>query len=368
MPYVASGRNIFRVEDSSPQKAPSMPLIKGKGGVYLPQAMQNTLSCSSIEAMAMRSEIQSVTISPMDASSGDSWMLVTDCHGRGLYAKVPGDAALAKEGIDIRSIEALEPQDNGGYPAEAGWTGGALSAGCKGVVAAARHFPRDVTLFDRGIVTEQFHTLYAPNDVLFLSSDLSMDGDRTPLVAVAEGPCVCVWDTRQSERNSVVSRISAGPYAGRVLTISASSSKSSCTVFGAAGEDRTVGVWDPRMWKSIDRWSNCLKYEVTSLHFMSSDPSLCLVSGLDYEVVCGSWFNNNSKAVQASLAKKARGRAAGPVSDFGSEAEANKKNRVSSSFRGNSRWIGMGKSPSRDVFVGMTVDKTLYQAEFSPIG
>lgn len=36
---------------------------------------------------------------------------------------------------------------------------------------------------------------------------------------------------------------------------------------GAAGAERSVLVWEPRKWTLLDRWSNCLKYEATGLHF-----------------------------------------------------------------------------------------------------
>ena len=38
---------------------------------------------------------------------------------------------------------------------------------------------------------------------------------------------------------------------------------------GAAGAERSVLVWEPRKWALLDRWSNCLKYEATGLHFSS---------------------------------------------------------------------------------------------------
>lgn len=40
---------------------------------------------------------------------------------------------------------------------------------------------------------------------------------------------------------------------------------------GAAGDERSVLVWEPRKWTPLDRWSNCLKYELTSLHFSSGE-------------------------------------------------------------------------------------------------
>jgi hypothetical protein len=58
----------------------------------------------------------------------------------------------------------------------------------------------------------------------------------------------------------------------------ASSGRNSCcsclaslSLAGAAGDERSVLVWEPRKWTPLDRWSNCLKYELTSLHFSSGE-------------------------------------------------------------------------------------------------
>lgn len=45
---------------------------------------------------------------------------------------------------------------------------------------------------------------------------------------------------------------------------------------GAAGAERSVLVWEPRKWALLDRWSNCLKYEATGLHFSSGGWWVCL--------------------------------------------------------------------------------------------
>jgi WD40 repeat protein len=156
-----------------------------------------------------------------------------------------------------------------------------------------------------------------------------------------------------------------GAFSGQLYTIAASSRNSGCPVLGAAGEDRTVHVWDPRTWKSVDKWSNCLKYEVTSLHFMSN-PAFCVVGGLDYEVVCSRWMGGNDQSDRDLGGQKAgKGRAAGPATDVGSEAEAGRQSQVAASFRGAARWLGLAKSPSSDTFAGITADKTLYCTSFA---
>ena len=133
------------------------------------------------------------------------------------------------------------------------------------------------------------NTLYRPNAVALLSSTLTQTAGATPLVAVAEGPQISLWDVRAAGRGGRVAKLSpGGPHAGHLFCMAASEDGAP-PCFGAAGADRTVMVWDPRKWNVLDRWANCLKYEATSLHFSSLDPGQCLACGMDYEVICGRW-------------------------------------------------------------------------------
>jgi hypothetical protein len=54
-------------------------------------------------------------------------------------------------------------------------------------------------------------------------------------------------------------------------------------MFGVAGADRSVHIFDTRKWAARGHWSSCLKYSVTSLHFAQSSDA-CYVGGLDSEV------------------------------------------------------------------------------------
>ena len=359
--YFASGKQVYRMGNASDGKSlflnRSQSMKRGKGGVYLPNRdfVDSKIACDAIPVMQMRAEVQSLQIS-RHAESDESSIVVTDTYGRVIHAKIPGG-----ESVEITSISTMQP-DDGALLCEGGWTGGAVSPYSRNMVAVARHFPKDVTVFDNNVPVRTFNTLYCPNDITLLSSGGSSpkDGDATPLVAVAEGNVVTAWDLRIGGRASRVNRLSTGPYSGHLYSIAATGG--GCPLLGSAGEDRDVCVWDLRTWKTIDRWRNCLKYEVTSLHFLESNPSYCVVSGMDYEVACGSWLNNMSKAFQSSVLKQGTGgRAAGPISEVGSIAETMRQSRVSASFRGTSRWIGIAKAPGdKDVFAGITSDKNAY--------
>lgn len=367
--FVSSGKQVFVVDSDdvlggSEANWAGM-LRRGKGGVYLPTVGSEGkhVECKALPSLQMQSEIQSLHISAPE-STGESTMISTDMYGRALCTVLNGECN--ENDVGVRSMYTLQPED-GALVREAGWTGGVVSPCSRNIVAIARHFPKDVTVFDESIPMRRFSTLYNPNDVLLLSSDVSEaeTGDGAPLLGVAEGNIVTIWDLRIGGTGARVNRLNTGPYGGHLYTIAATSRD--CPLLGAAGEDRDVCVWDPRMWKKVDRWTHCSKYEITSLHFMRSNPRYCVVGGLDYELACGAWFHNVSKAFQSNVQKQqaAAGRAAGPVTEVGSIAETMRQSRVSASFRGNSRWIGVAQAPGDvDMFCAVTSDATLYLSRF----
>lgn len=367
--FVSSGKQVFVVGTDdilggSDTTVAGM-LRRGKGGVYLPAVGSEgkRVECKALPSLQMQSEIQSLHISPPDAT-GESTMISTDMYGRALCTVLDGECN--ENNVGVRSMYTLQPED-GALVREAGWTGGVVSPCSRNIVAIARHFPKDVTVFDESIPMRRFSTLYNPNDVLLLSSDGSAaeTGDGAPLLGVAEGNIVTIWDLRIGGTGARVNRLNTGPYGGHLYTLAATNRD--CPLLGAAGEDRDVCVWDPRMWKKVDRWTHCSKYEITALHFMKSNPRYCVVGGLDYELACGAWFHNVSKAFQSNVQKQqaAAGRAAGPVTEVGSIAETMRQSRVSASFRGNSRWIGVAQAPGDvDMFCAVTTDATLYLSRF----
>ena len=116
-------------------------------------------------------------------------------------------------------------------------------------------------------------------------------------------------------------------------------------------------VWDPRRWTAIGRWSNCLKYEATGLHFLSSDPARCVVAGLDYEALAGEWSGNRAARLGGGH------RTSSSVRPDGEGAAAVDSGR-GVSFRGDARWLGLAKATGQDVVAAMTASSNLYIAEF----
>lgn len=94
---------------------------------------------------------------------------------------------------------------------EAGWAGVAVAPGQPSQAALARHFAKDVTLFDGPVAVRTIHTLYYPSAVQLLSTQLAATLIGGPLVAVVEGPQVragpqpAAAGSRNGEAQSVLS-------------------------------------------------------------------------------------------------------------------------------------------------------------------
>ena len=366
---------------------------RGKGGeVYLPASDSAVRTYDEVVGLACRAEIQSLKVVRATSGGYDGGrcrhkVLVTDTFGRGVCGTVvPAMGSAGTEAqtchLELAHVYPLAPDDSV-VAAEGGLTAGAVS-GATDLAVIVRHFPKDVSVFDGDRLVRTFHTLGNPNAVELV--------DDHAVVAVAEGSMVSVYDVRISDRQARVARMQPGGSTSNghyhALAVrdgrgggnggNGGSGHAACPLVGAGGEDRDVVVWDPRTWGSVSRWKNCLKYEINYVGFLDSDPRYCVVSGMDYEVACGAWFENTSQAFKASVgeakgnsgtnsgtnSRKGRGRATGPVGETGSVAEAQRQSRVVASYRGTSRWIGMSKLEGSDIFVGVTSDGVVYHSEF----
>jgi WD40 repeat protein len=329
------------------------------------------------------------------ATDGTAVVATSDSYGRAALARMQfpnsGDNNnLEEDGggfvncnkYNIMGVEQLNPVN---LSTEAGWTGVALAPDQPSQVAIARHFTKDITLFDGPMAVRTIHTTYRPNAVQLLSSNVATDAEGGPLVAVAEGPVISIWDVRAAGRGARIARLSSSPHSGPFYCLAASSN-GGVPLLGAAGSERSVLIWDPRTWRTIDRWNNCLKYEATSLQFLSSNPSYCVVCGLDYEVVCGKWGGDRKNRIGGGhrTATNGGGAADGDKNCNGglsittaavdNSLTDNHTTRIQStstskssniSFRGDSRWMGLAKAHGKDIVAGMTESKQLYVAELT---
>ena len=79
------------------------------------------------------------------------------------------------------------------------------------------------------------HTTYRPSAVQLLSTSLAQGPQGGPLVAVAEGPQLSIWDVRGAGRGARVARLSPGPHHGHFFCLAASDA-GGAPLIGGPGE------------------------------------------------------------------------------------------------------------------------------------
>ncbi|KAK9808924.1 hypothetical protein WJX72_006473 [[Myrmecia] bisecta] len=187
-------------------------------------------------------------------------------------------------------------------------------------------------------------------------ADATREGgaSSSSLLAVTEGCEISLWDARAAEKGGCMQRVRPGTGGGLLYALAAAHTAEGAAYLGAAGADRSVFVLDPRTWKMLDIWANCLKYEILSLSFSVTDPHYAFVAGLDSEVLCGRW---DSVPRQGGGMRTGEGLPHLPVPSTDIKGQ---------SFRGDSRWLGIARAASSDLLAGFSASAHMYLASFTP--
>lgn len=306
---------------------------RGKGGIIVPETGPRAFA-QHIPELTQRAEIQDVRINER-TSNGGTILGSVDCCGQATIAHI-----VPSEGMkwNISRIYQLQPNES---LRESGWAGIAMSSANPGSAAIARHYAQDVTVFDGEVSVRTYNTIHPTTSVQLFSSSLESEEGAATLLAVSEGPLVSMWDVRVPG-DKRIARLGSNPHNPHIYATAVSSEKG---WIAATGADRSVSVWDTRTWRIVHRWSNCIKYEATALHFSRQNPSYCYVGGADYEVVLGEWAGE----------KRSR---------FGGGMMTGKDMESVAAFRGDSKWLGLSRAQHSDSLAGITANGELYVAEF----
>eukprot|EP01117_Protostelium_nocturnum_P012771 TRINITY_DN4727_c0_g1_i2.p1 TRINITY_DN4727_c0_g1~~TRINITY_DN4727_c0_g1_i2.p1 ORF type:complete len:186 (+),score=35.66 TRINITY_DN4727_c0_g1_i2:519-1076(+) len=178
-------------------------------------------------------------------------------------------------------------------------------------------FDKRFTLYNGDKVNRSLCTPNHPITARFITIPSSND----PVVAVAEYNQITIWDPKS--KNPCIKRLPAHSQPFYALD-------SKDNFLCAVGAARSVYSYDFRNWFLSSTWSNCSKFEVTSLHLSTVAPNVCFVAGLDSTIHCG---NTKTGVRHASLL-------------------------------GDSRWVGLDKFKEEDSFVGLTENGNFYYGEF----
>ncbi|KAJ0971985.1 hypothetical protein J5N97_019944 [Dioscorea zingiberensis] len=308
--YIASGCRVYKIDVSMEDSA----VTKGKESLLIPVHSQ-AVDSLEVDRCPHRSEIQSVVLTKGD---GDNCFIMgtVDSYGHLIVSRLD---AVGSD-IDRLSYSVL-PKDFG--VGEGSWAGVCFNPIHWSTAAVARSFCKSVDIYDQDIHLRSLHTLRYPAALSFLGSSISGDVS-SPVLAVAEGSQLTIWDLRTNHNGGCVQRV-----CGSIghLIYSVCSSLSGAVAVG--GSDRTVTIYDPRRWSAMSRWVNCSKYEITGLSFSSIDPTCVYVQGVDYEVLCGQWKESNKIF----------------------------------SFRGDSNWLGFSKCANMDVLAGWCESGSIFVAD-----
>mmetsp|Transcript_7943 Transcript_7943/g.23935 ORF Transcript_7943/g.23935 Transcript_7943/m.23935 type:complete len:384 (-) Transcript_7943:1440-2591(-) len=219
---------------------------------------------------------------------------------------------------------------------EEGYCGIALNSKTNSaLLACARFFFKDITIYDGDISVRTFHTSGNPSAITCTSDNR---------IVTAEFYGLALYDMRTREGGGCTDRKTVG--SGRQYAIDSQDELLAC-----AGADRVVRVFDLRMaLRPLGQWNNCLKYECTEV-FLRPDRSSCFVSGIDNEVSCGRWTDSG---IQGRETSSNRDNAA-PVMVSGALARSPKR---LFGFRGDSPWVG--NCVSGDALAGITTNGAFY--------
>lgn len=332
---VAAGARVLWAR--APATVGAEGVLEGKSGVYLARPGGEAVLARELGPLCHESEVQALTATP-GGEPGSVRVASADSKGRCTVMEIregwqaAGVGASAGSGeLGPAQVYSVAPQAYG----EAGWTGVALNAKNAHLVATARFFARDITLYDGGFPVGEFHTAERPRALVFLPPGLL--GNSPALLAAAEGNKLSLWDSRVEQ--GCISRHSSQGQVGVV------SSGSPCAGFSAgivatAGDDRTVNLWDPRrMGQIFYRYSpDAVRSPITFLDFSSHDSATCFIGTQGGELVHGCWIPQQKGGTPLDRAQKAAVKAAA----------------AGNCVRGGGRWAGISKLPGQDHLVGLT--------------
>ncbi|KAG8054630.1 hypothetical protein GUJ93_ZPchr0001g31286 [Zizania palustris] len=308
--YFASGCRVYKIEISMEGEM----LSKGKESLLIPINAQ-VISSSAVDRCPHRSEIQSVVLAE---GEGDSCLILgtVDSYGHLIVSRLD----IVADDLD-RASYSVPPHDCG--VGEGSWAGLCFSPMHLSTVAVARELCKCIDIYDQDIHVRSLRTLWYTSAFSFLQCTPQVN-ESGSMLAIAEGSQLSIWDLRMSNNGGCVQRIS-GPVGGIIYSVCSSPSGP----IAAGGTDRTVTIYDPRRWSALSRWVGCSKYEITGLSFSSVDESFIYVQGVDYEITCGLW-NENERAF---------------------------------SFRGDSKWLGFSKCVNTDVVAGWCESGSIFVAD-----
>ena len=209
--FVASAGEVFR--HAVPFAGAGERVEEGKGSLLKSTTVDDGVT-RVVRCVKHASEIQSLAL--YDPPDGDDVVLASvDAYGGGFVTTLRrggGDDDGEWSGDAPVRQYALAPHEPAGPGTSVpGWAGAAFDRdGDGGVLAVARHFDKAVDVYENGKRARTLRTTLCPRAVSFARDPNRRGGIRTgssadgpPLLAVAEGNHVSLWDVRAREKGGL---------------------------------------------------------------------------------------------------------------------------------------------------------------------
>eukprot|EP01133_Synstelium_polycarpum_P019072 gene19072-22837_t len=248
----------------------------------------------------LKGEIQTITSNP-------SYSRVAAIDARGSVS------VFSNNENDIVQLYNIAPTSQS---VESGWSGVSIHPTLDTQLSTTRFFQKQVHNYDADRLVSTYQLANHPTQIAYFTPS----GSTSSLLAVTEQNQLNIYDSRLP--NALIHKFT--PSSSVLYAIGTSDH-----YVGVGGEGRSLHVYDTRKWSNVGNWSNCLKYEITSINFSGVDKAVSYLGGLDSEILAGAW--NGS----------------GGVDHF-------------SGLRVDSRWLGVSKLRGSETLFGLTSLGSVY--------
>ncbi|KIY98625.1 hypothetical protein MNEG_9338 [Monoraphidium neglectum] len=394
----ASGTSVYW---HSAQAAGCISGRVGKEGVVIPARAAGT-PAQRLGELRHAGEVQSLAVRQLE--EGRLMLATVDAYGRGTLSRIAIEqqqAAPTSALADAAAADGGEPlllqPAAGARVEEGGWAGVAFSRAGPLALAAARGFARDVAVYEGAARVRTLRASAQPYAIEFLPAGLA--GGGAAALALAEthvvrapgpasgpalglrasrrrGGAVSIWDVRAGERGGCVQRVAAAAPGSPLYALGWCEAQGG--LLGAAGAERAVQMIDPRRWRCTDKWTGATRQAVHHISFLESNPLYVCASGLDSEVVCGSWGKPPPPvavrpygtaavhaAATAAAAEAPAAAAAAPRPPAADDEDGPRAGGGAFSFRGDARWLGVTKAAGADVLAGLSASGAVVYAQIA---
>ena len=331
--YLGIGKTVYRATRSCgigkvPREGEELFKL-GKDDVVLPSESKAGLEVTNLQAFAHRHEIQSMaTWNASSTSIGSHFVASVDSTGSLCVCEFQNHQSIRSDDEKDEASQCPErsyqAQPLSCSAMEVGWAGVALGRQQPTKAVVARHFPKDLNVFDGDMLVRTIKTIQNPTAIQMLEDEVYV---------VAETNKIGVYDLRVDARQGCVQCLQATDTV-TCLASSPSRGSTSSDAAVASGIGRTVAVWDVRKWNAFSRFTG-LRQEACGIKCLNTKANALCVASMNGEI----------KVIKFS-----------PGAAVVSAKQKSTTFKSHANLRGDSRWIGLSAPVSHALWNGAAAD------------